>query len=60
MIYPETFEIKLGFDQIRTKLKGYCLSTAGQEFVEEMRFSTDFVRSAARVVSRATTMALMP
>ncbi|WP_276374091.1 endonuclease MutS2 [Chryseolinea sp. H1M3-3] len=42
MIYPESFESKLGFDQIRTKLKDYCLSPAGQAWVDNMRFSTDF------------------
>lgn len=42
MIYPENFEAKLGFDQIRAKLKNYCLSTAGQEWVNLMTFSTDF------------------
>ena len=42
MIYPETFEAKLGFDQIRAKLKNYCLSTAGQEWVDDMNFSADF------------------
>ena len=42
MIYPDTFEEKLGFDQIRAKLKQYCLSTAGQSWVDNMRFSTEF------------------
>ena len=47
MIYPESFEQKLGFDQIRTKLKGYCHSPAGEEWVDRMGFSTDteFVRT---------------
>lgn len=42
MIYPETFEAKLGFDQIRVKLKNYCLSGAGQGWVDDMKFSTEF------------------
>lgn len=42
MIFPETFELKLGFDQIRTKLKNYCLSPAGQAWVDNMKFSTDY------------------
>ena len=42
MIYPDTFEVKLGFDHIRAKLKNYCLSTAGQSWVDNMRFSADF------------------
>lgn len=47
MIYPDSFEQKLGFDQIRARLKGYCLSQAGREWVDRMRFSTEhhFIRS---------------
>ncbi|RAV98783.1 endonuclease MutS2 [Pseudochryseolinea flava] len=46
MIYPETFEQKLGFDQIRQKLVAYCLSPAGAAWVDKMRFSSevDFVK----------------
>ncbi|MBA4054096.1 MAG: endonuclease MutS2 [Marivirga sp.] len=46
MIYPDSFEQKLGFDLIRTKLKGYCFSPAGEEWVDRMRFSkdVDFIR----------------
>jgi DNA mismatch repair protein MutS2 len=46
MTYPSDFEVKLGFDQIRTKLKGYCLSNAGSEWVDRMRFSNnpEFIR----------------
>lgn len=42
MIYPEFFEQKLGFDQIRVKLKGYCHSPAGEEWVDCMQFSKDY------------------
>ena len=47
MIYPDTFEQKLGFDQIREKLKKYCSSPAGETWVENMRFSADadFIRT---------------
>lgn len=41
MIYPDSFEQKLGFDLIRTKLKAYCYSPAGEEWVDRMQFSTD-------------------
>jgi DNA mismatch repair protein MutS2 len=46
MIYPQDFEQKLGFDQIRTKLRNYCLSQAGAAWVDNMRCSTDteFIR----------------
>ena len=41
MIYPKNFETKIGFDEIRRMLKGLCLSTLGQEKVDEMVFATD-------------------
>ena len=41
MIYPNNFEHKLGFDEIRRLLKEQCLSTLGKEKVDEMAFSTD-------------------
>jgi DNA mismatch repair protein MutS2 len=41
MIFPETLEQKLGFDQIRIKLKAYCLSQSGADWVDRMRFSVD-------------------
>ena len=41
MIYPDTFEQRLGFDQIREKLKKYCSSPAGETWVDNMRFSAD-------------------
>ena len=42
MIYPQNFEHKIGFDQIRQLLKEKCLSTLGEERVDEMTFSTHF------------------
>lgn len=39
MIYPQNFEQKIGFDQIRQLLKDKCLSTLGEERVNEMNFS---------------------
>ena len=41
VIYPNNFERKLGFDEIRKLLKARCQSTLGQEKVDEMAFSTD-------------------
>lgn len=41
MIYPESFEQKLSFDHIRIKLKSYCHSPAGEEWVDRMSFSTE-------------------
>ena len=42
MIYPDNFERKVGFDEIRTLLKGHCLSTLGKEKVDEIAFSDDY------------------
>ena len=39
MIYPQNFEQKIGFDQIRQLLKEKCLSTLGEEKVTDMTFS---------------------
>ena len=41
MIYPNNFEIKIGFDDIRHILKGFCLSPLGKSLVDEMAFSAD-------------------
>ena len=41
MIYPNNFEQKIGFDQIRHLLSGRCLSTLGKDKVEEMQFSSE-------------------
>ena len=42
MIYPNNFEHKIGFDEIRTLLKGHCLSSLGKEKVDEIGFLTDY------------------
>ena len=35
MIYPEKFEQKIGFTEIRTLLKGRCLSSLGTEWIDK-------------------------
>lgn len=42
MIYPQNFEHKIGFDQIRTLLANKCISSLGEERVHEMTFSDEF------------------
>lgn len=42
MIYPENFEQKLGFIQIRNFLKEECLSILGENFVDKINFSSDY------------------
>ncbi|MBQ7472414.1 MAG: Smr/MutS family protein [Prevotella sp.] len=41
MIYPNNFENKVGFNEIRQLLKERCLSSLGKEKVDEMAFSSD-------------------
>ena len=41
MIYPNNYEEKIGFGEIRLLLKGHCLSSLGREKVDELTFSTD-------------------
>jgi DNA mismatch repair protein MutS2 len=43
VIYPENFEYKIGFDKIRQILASKCLSPLGEERVEEMLFSSDYI-----------------
>lgn len=42
MIYPDNFENKIGFDQIRNLVAAKCLSPLGEERVAEMAFSSDY------------------
>lgn len=42
MTYPQNFEQKIGFDQIRQLIKNKCLSSLGQEKVDEMAFADTF------------------
>lgn len=44
MIYPDNFEIKTGFDQIRKMLQRYCLSGRAKELAERTTFSNDFTQ----------------
>ncbi len=41
MIYPQNFETKIGFDEIRALLQQQCLSSLGKERVGQMTFLTD-------------------
>ena len=42
MIYPEHFEQKIGFDQIRQLLKKGCSSSLGEEKVDELTFMDSY------------------
>lgn len=41
MIYPNNFEVKIGFDEIRSLLRSQCLSTLGKELTGSMSVSSD-------------------
>ena len=49
MIYPQNFEQKIGFDQIRLILKEKCLSTLGLERVIAMTFSNQYNKIEERL-----------
>ena len=42
MIYPDNFEHKTGFDEIRQMLADRCICPLGVQQVELMQFQTDF------------------
>jgi len=42
MIFPENFEEKIGFNNIRNLLKGRCLSSLGKSRVDEISMSSHF------------------
>lgn len=41
MIYPDSFEQKIGFSEIRSLLRERCLSGLGKELVDSMAFTND-------------------
>ena len=41
MIYPKNYEQKIGFDEIRRTLKGFCLSALGKDKADDMAFTSD-------------------
>ncbi len=53
MIYPDTYELKIGFDRIREHLASACLSPAGVRRTEAMKasFSPDEVRRRLTLTS---------
>jgi DNA mismatch repair protein MutS2 len=43
MIFPKSFEEKIGFDVIRSKISNYCITEGGKRLTENMMFDSDFV-----------------
>lgn len=42
MIYPDTFEQKIGFTVVRNEVKRHCVSSMGVAMVEEVTMMTDY------------------
>ncbi len=59
MIYPETFESKIGFDTIRRLLKEECVSSMGCDRADEMSFSSDHDLIARHVDETAEFQAVL-
>lgn len=53
MIYPTSFENKIGFNTIRTLIKAHCMSSLGECHCDEMSFSDDFEIVRHRLASTA-------
>lgn len=65
MLYPDNFEQKISFTEIRSILADHCISPLGRDCVAQMSFSTDVrqingqlrqVEEYGRILSVATTM----
>ncbi len=59
MIYPETFEQKIGFTAVRDMVKNHCVSTLGIEYCNEMSFSSDYDNVSRRLSSTAEMLAII-
>ena len=55
MLYPDHFEQKIAFTTIRQLLKDKCVSTLGEEKVDEIQFSSDYT-DVMRLLSQTDEM----
>jgi len=55
MLYPSHFEQKIAFTSIRQLLKDKCVSTLGEEKVDEIQFSSDYA-DVMRLLSQTDEM----
>ena len=61
MIFPENFEQKIGFDEIRTLLKGRCMSTLGTEWVDsQLKFLSVFLKRKTTFMKKTSSMSVRP
>lgn len=59
MIYPDSFERKIGFDAVRLQLDRLCLTGSGRSHVSEMSFMTDFAAVERAVGATAEMLAIL-
>jgi len=62
VIYPSSFEQKIGFDKIRYMVSDLCLSSSGRRKVEEMKFlsSPDLIEPSLRMTEEMKEILLSP
>lgn len=59
MIYPESFEHKIGFDAVRSAVAGRCLTAPGRRMVADMGFSVSFEEVSRRIGLTAEMLAIV-
>lgn len=59
MVYPKNIETKIGFNEIRTQLRGRCLSSMGADEVAKMDFCTDVAEVNRRLATVKEFRAIM-
>lgn len=59
MIYPDSFERKIGFDAVRQRLDRLCLTGSGREHVNAMAFMTGFDAVSRAVGATAEMLAVL-
>lgn len=59
MIYPDTFEQKIGFGAVREMIKARCTSTLGEEYCQSMAFSSDYNKIKQQLTSTAEMLTII-
>jgi DNA mismatch repair protein MutS2 len=59
MIYPESFEQKIGFAAVREMVKARCISTLGAEYCVQMKFSSQYNYVNRLLLSTAEMLAII-
>ena len=59
MIYPSTFEHKIGFDAIRGLIKAHCVSSLGIRRCDEMEFSDDYETVSHTLTTTAEMLSIL-